>query len=292
MSEDSRPAWSQQFLASALKDLQSSGPLGGIDSVWAWGGSTGKGIKVAVVDSGIEAEHPAIGGQWHGGVIVNYDGRTRSRVRFEEDHERIDLYGHGTACAGIIHSIAPEAELYSVRVLGRDLTGRAYQFAGGLRWAIDNGMQVINLSLSTGREEYFGLFHELADDAYFKNCLLVSAANNVPGASYPSLYSSVLSVAAHDGQDPYTYYYNPSPPVEFGAPGIDVRVAWQNGSTVVTTGNSFAAPHIAGIVTLIRSKHPELTPFQIKTVLFATSANVRRGESRTLQDGTKVENLC
>jgi subtilisin family serine protease len=161
-------------------------------------------------------------------------------------------------------------------VLGRDLTGRAYQFAGGLRWAIDNGMQVINLSLSTGREEYFGLFHELADDAYFKNCLLVSAANNVPGASYPSLYSSVLSVAAHDGKDPYVFYYNPSPPVEFGAPGIDVRVAWQNGSSVVTTGNSFAAPHIAGIVTLIRAKHPELTPFQIKTALFSTSANARR----------------
>ncbi|HQJ51982.1 MAG TPA: S8 family serine peptidase, partial [Anaerolineae bacterium] len=148
--------------------------------------------------------------------------------------------------------------------------------AGGLRWAIDNDMQVINLSLSTGREEYFGLFHELADDAYFKNCLLVSAANNVPGASYPSLYSSVLSVAAHEGKDPYTFYYNPSPPVEFGAPGIDVPVAWQNGSTIVTTGNSFAAPHIAGIVTLIRSKHPELTPFQIKTVLFATSANAHR----------------
>lgn len=276
MSEELRPAWSQQFVASALRELKSTGPLGGIDATWAWGGSTGKGVKVAVVDSGIEAHHPAVGGQWRGGVIVNYDGRTRSRVRLEEDQERADLYGHGTACAGIIHSLAPDAELYSVRVLGRDLTGRAYQFAGGLRWAVENGMQVINLSLSTGREEYFGLFHQLADDAYFRNCLLVSAANNLPGASYPSLYSSVLSVAAHDGKDPYTFYYNPTPPVEFGAPGIDVRVAWQNGSTVVTTGNSFAAPHIAGIVTLIRAKHPELTPFQIKTVLFATSANARK----------------
>lgn len=276
MSEELRPAWSQQFVASALRELKSTGPLGGIDATWAWGGSTGKGVKVAVVDSGIEAQHPAVGGQWRGGVIVNYDGRTRSRVRLEEDQERADLYGHGTACAGIIHSLAPDAELYSVRVLGRDLTGRAYQFAGGLRWAVENGMQVINLSLSTGREEYFGLFHQLADDAYFRNCLLVSAANNLPGASYPSLYSSVLSVAAHDGKDPYTFYYNPTPPVEFGAPGIDVRVAWQNGSTVVTTGNSFAAPHIAGIVTLIRAKHPELTPFQIKTVLFATSANARK----------------
>ncbi len=277
MSDGVRPAWSQQFAAAALRELRAEGPLGGIDREWAWGGSTGRGVRVAIVDSGIEADHPAVGGQWRGGVIVSYDGRTRSKVRLENDGERIDLFGHGTACAGIIHSLAPEAELYSVRVLGRDLTGRAYQFAGGLRWAIDNGMDVINLSLSTSREEYYGLFHELADDAYFKNRLLISAANNLPGASYPSLYSSVLSVAAHEGQDPFTFYYNPSPPVEFGAPGIDVRVAWQNGSSIVTTGNSFAAPHIAGIVTLIRGKHAQLTPFQIKTVLFATADNARRG---------------
>ena len=275
MSEELRPAWSSQFAASALRELTSVGPLSGIDREWAWGGSTGRGVRVAIVDSGIEADHPAVGGQWRGGAIVSYDGRTRTKVRIEEDGEKIDLFGHGTACAGVIHSLAPEAELYSVRVLGRDLTGRALQFAGGLRWAIENGMQVINLSLSTSREEYYGLFHELADDAYFKNRLLVSAANNLPGASYPSLYSSVLSVAAHEGHDPFTFYYNPTPPVEFGAPGIDVRVAWQNKSTIVTTGNSFAAPHIAGIVTLIRAKHPELTPFQIKTVLFACAANTR-----------------
>jgi subtilisin family serine protease len=273
MSEEQRPAWSSQFVASALRELRATGPLGGIDREWAWGGSTGRGVRVAIVDSGIEADHPAVRGHWRGGVIVSYDGRTRNKVRVEEDDERRDLFGHGTACAGIIHSLAPGAELYSVRVLGRDLTGRALQFAGGLRWAIENGMQVINLSLSTSREEYYGLFHELADEAYFKNCMLVSAANNLPGASYPSLYSSVLSVAAHEGHDPFTFYYNPAPPVEFGAPGIDVRVAWQNGSTIVTTGNSFAAPHMAGIVTLVRSKHPELTPFQIKTVLFSCAAN-------------------
>jgi subtilisin family serine protease len=280
MSEELRPAWSSQFIASALRELTAAGPLGGIDSEWAWGGSTGRGVRVAIVDSGIEADHPAVGGQWRGGVNVSYDGRTRTKVRMEEDNERIDLYGHGTACAGIIHNLAPEAELYSVRVLGRDLTGRAYQFAGGLRWAIEHGMHVINLSLSTSRDEYYGLFHQLADEAYFKNSMLVSAANNLPGASYPSLYSSVVSVAAHEGHDPFTFYYNPSPPVEFGAPGIDVRVAWQNGSTIVTTGNSFAAPHIAGIVTLIRAKHPELTPFQVKSVLYSCAANTRP-ESRT-----------
>jgi subtilisin len=273
MSEELRPAWSSAFVASALRELTAVGPIAGISREWAWGASTGRGVRVAIVDSGIEVDHPAVGGQVRGGVIVSYDGRKRTKVRIEEDNEKIDLFGHGTACAGIIHNLAPEAELFSVRVLGRDLTGRALQFAGGLRWAIENDMQVINLSLSTSRDEYYALFHELADEAYFKNVMLVSAANNVPGASYPSLYSSVISVAAHEGHDPFTFYYNPAPPVEFGAPGIDVEVAWQDKATVVTTGNSFAAPHMAGIVALIRGKHPELTPFQIKTVLFSCAAN-------------------
>ncbi len=275
MSEELRPAWSSQFAAHALRELAAVGPLGGITRDWAWGGSTGRGVRVAIVDSGIELDHPAVGGQAQGGVIVSYDGRTRTKARIEEDREGRDLFGHGTACAGIIHALAPEAELYSVRVLSKDLTGRALQFAGGLRWAIDNGMHVINLSLSTSRQEYYALFHELADAAYFKGAVLVSAVNNVPAPSYPSLYSSVLSVAAHEGKDPFSFYYNPSPPVEFGAPGIDVEVAWQNKSTIVTTGNSFAAPHMAGIVTLIRGKHPELTPFQIKTVLYACASNDR-----------------
>ena len=231
---------------------------------------------MAVVDSGIEADHPALDGCVRGGVVVQYDERAKSRVRIVADNSPRDLFGHGTACAGIIHTLAPDAEVYSVRVLGKDLSGRALQFAGGLRWAIEHDMHVINLSLSTSMPEYYALFHELADEAYFKNVAVVSAVNNIPAPSYPSLYSSVISVAAHEGRDPFTYYYNPSPPVEFGAPGIDVEVAWVNKQYSVNTGNSFAAPHIAGLVALIRAKHPELTPFQVKTVLFACASNTRR----------------
>ena len=278
MTDTIRPAWSQQFTADAIRQLVTSGPLAQIDREWAWGGSTGKGVRVAVVDSGIEHDHPALEGCVRGGVVVEFDENAPANVRIDPDDLPSDVAGHGTACAGIIHSIAPEAELYSVRVLGRNMGGRAIQFAGGLDWAIDNGMQVVNLSLSTSLQQYFGLFHELADNAYFRNVVLVSAVNNIPAPSFPSLYSSVISVAAHEGQDPFSYYYNPSPPVEFGAPGIDVRVAWKDKQTLTSTGNSFAAPHIAGIVCLIRAKHPELTPFQIKTVLLACAANTSRRE--------------
>jgi len=277
MSEEIlRPAWSQHFTPEAIQEMVSQGPFAKITPEWAWGNSTGKGVRVAVVDSGIEYDHPVLENSVRGGVIVEYDAKSENQYRIKSESTPVDVSGHGTACAGIIHSIAPEAELYSVRVLGRNMGGRAIQFAAGLDWAIENDMQVVNLSLSTSLEEFFGLFHDLADQAYFKNMNLVSAVNNIPEASYPSLYSSVISVAAHDGKDPFTYYYNANPPVEFGAPGIDVEVAWNRKQYMTCTGNSFAAPHITGITALIRAKHPELTPFQVKTVLLACASNSRR----------------
>jgi len=276
MTESTLPAWSDAFTAESLRRLSVSGPLAEVTRDWAWGGSTGKGIKVAVIDSGIESDHPALEGSVAGGIGIEFDPSAENSLRYDTEEKPQDMFGHGTACASIIHSLAPEAEIYSVRVLGRDGKGRSLQFAAGINWAIENGMQVINMSLSTSRDDYYALFHRLADQAYFQGSMLVSAVNNVPAPSYPSQYSSVVSVAAHEDKDPFTYYYNPKPPVEFGAPGIDVRVAWNNKGYLVTTGNSFAAPHMAGIVALIRAKHAALTPFQIKSVLYACASNVER----------------
>jgi subtilisin len=273
--EKPRPAWSAQFAADAIRELALIEPLQELTREWAWGGSQGEGVKVGIVDSGIEHDHPALEGCVRNGVAIQWDVGTEQKVQIIEEMPTRDYCGHGTACAGIIHAIAPKTEIYSIRVLGKDLTAKALQFASGLRWAIDNGMNVVNLSLSTSKAEYYALFHELTDEAYFKNILLVSAVNNFPVASYPSLYSSVVSVAAGDTEDPLTYYYNPSPPVEFGAPGIDIEVPWLNKSTCVTTGNSFAAPHLSGIIALILGKHPQLTPFHVKTILYACASNMQ-----------------
>jgi subtilisin family serine protease len=120
------------------------------------------------------------------------------------------------------------------------------------------------------------VLHELADRAYFRSIILVAAANNLPLPTYPALYASVISVAACEGGDAKVFYYNPNPPVEFGAPGIDVRVAWLNGGYITATGNSFAAPHLSGIVARILAKHPELTTFDMKVILRALAANVAR----------------
>lgn len=264
-----RPAWSWKFSGQAIPRLDPTAGLDDLTQEWAWGGSTGAGVRVAVIDSGIDATHPGVG-PVQGYVAV---GESEEGPTFDPaPHD--DAYGHGTACAGIIRALAPDCELYSVKVLGPALSGSGRVFAAGLRWALDHGMRVCNLSLGTTKRDFFGVLHELADDAYFRGTLLVTAANNVPIPSFPSVFASVVSVASHDVKDPSVFYYSPGSPVEFGALGIDVRVPWQDGQWITATGNSFAAPHITGMVARILGKHPELTPFQVKTVLRALASNV------------------
>jgi subtilisin len=265
------PAWSEPFVGER-GGLDRLAPLRSIDRAWAFGGVDGSGVTVAVIDSGVERAHPAVGGRLVESVRVEPGDDEPVVV---DDLEAIDVVGHGTACAGIIHGLAPGADIISVRVLGQDNRGRGAVFAAGLEWAIAHGAAVVNLSLSSKSEAMFGTFHDLADRAYFANVLLVCAANNVPAPSYPSLFASVISVAAHDVADPWTWFYNPHPPVEFGAYGVDVPVAWRDGARMVATGNSFAAPHIAGLAALIRARHPAATPFEVKAILAATANGAR-----------------
>jgi subtilisin family serine protease len=262
------PAWSEPFVEGRRDGLDRLRPIGLVDRDLAFGGSDGDGVTVAIIDSGVDGTHPAVGGRLVASVKVEM-GEDGPEVA--EDPERLDVVGHGTACAGIVHALAPAAELVSVRVLGPDNRGKGAIFATGLEWAIERGASVVNLSLSSRSEALMGAFHDLADRAYFANVLLVCAANNVPGPSYPSLFASVVSVAAHDVPDAWTWFYNPRPPVEFGARGVDVEVAWRDGGSIIATGNSFAAPHIAGLAALIRAKHPAATPFEVKAMLAATA---------------------
>src|SRR5262249_26038559 len=147
--------------------------------------------------------------------------------------------------------------------------------------AIGEGFDVINMSLSTGKPQFHLALHELADRAYFRRCVIVASAHNMPVRSYPWPFASVISVASHDGQDPMTYFYNPAPPVDFYARGLRVPVAWTGGKQATSTGNSFATPHMTGISALVLSKHPLLTPFQLKSVLYLAARNVAIPEGGT-----------
>ena len=270
--EEELPAWSLPADAVGRIAIQMEWPAR-VDRDWAWGGSTGKGVRVCILDSGIEAGHPLIGdvqGQWSVAIGPN------DEAVVSED-EQGDACGHGTACAGIVRSLAPDVELYSVRVLGAGYTGSGPVLLAGLRWAVEQGYDVINMSLSTTKQKFASLLHQLADSAYFRRTMLVASAHNMPVESYPWRFSSVISVGSHDQPDPFAYFYNPTPPVEFFARGVDVEVAWTGGGRLVCTGNSFATPHIAGIAALMLSKHRELTPFQLKSLLYLTASNVGGG---------------
>jgi subtilisin family serine protease len=237
-----------------------------------WKGRTGRGVRVAVVDSGIDTEHPDLKGKVKESVeAVAQEGR----IDFVPSTSG-DQAGHGTACAGIIASVAPEVELYSVKVLGPKASGSGDMFLVGLDYAIKQKFKVINLSLGTTKRDFFGPLHELLDRAYQSGCVVVSAANNLPYPSYPSIFSSsVVSVVKRSGDDPFNFGYRYGQVIELVAPGVEVKTTWPGGGYRQLTGNSFACPYIVGIIALIVEAYPNLTPFQVKSILFTIAQRNR-----------------
>jgi subtilisin family serine protease len=263
------PAWSLPAAAAENIGVTVEWPER-VTRDWAWGGSTGEGVRVCILDSGVEAGHELVGHVDQAvAVSIGEDGEP-----VVDDDVEGDLCGHGTACAGIVRELAPDARVFSVRVLGAGFTGTGTVLLAGLRWAVDQGFDLINMSLSTTKRNFAEILHELADRAYFRRTVVVASAHNMPVESYPWRFSSVISVGSHEEPDPLAYFYNPNPPVEFFARGVGVEVAWLGGSRIRATGNSFATPHMTGICARILSKHPELTPFQLKSVLYLTADNV------------------
>lgn len=265
-------AWSEYFEPDRLQPFPAL-PLPGADAAqWAWGGSDGTGARVAVVDSGIDATHPAVG-EVAGSVAFEPDESAEWGHRAVQTQAR-DLAGHGTACAAIIRALAPGAEIWSVRVLGESMRGRAAVLAAALEWVVEQGFDVANLSLSTANKDWFADLHRLVDAAFFRGTVMVSALNNVFKPTYPSEFASVVSVATA-GPPGTPLAYNVTPPAEFGAPGTDVPVAWLDGATATVSGNSFAAAHVSGLAALVRAKHPGLPPHAVKAALAAAARNAR-----------------
>jgi subtilisin len=264
------PAWS--LAADQARAIEQPSWPARMTREWAWEGATGAGVRVAIVDSGVELDHPLVGPVQRSVAIGDPE-----KDEVLDDSEG-DLCGHGTACAGIVRSLAPDCEIISVRVLGAGYTGSGPVLMAGLEWAVEQGFDVINMSLSTTKRKFSEFLHELADEAYFGGTVIVASAHNMPVESFPWRFSSVLSVGSHDQSGPLTFFYNPNPPVEFFAPGLDLDVPWLGGGTLRCSGNSFATPHISGICARILSKHPQLTPFQLKSVLHAVASNVHEEE--------------
>lgn len=231
-----------------------------------WRICTGKGVTVAIIDSGVDGTHSDLAGH----VVESVEARVEKNKVIFDLSDAGDSAGHGTACAGIIGRIAPDAKVASIKVLGAGGLGDGQVFLAGLEYAIKKRYKVINLSLGTTKPQFFSPLHDLLDRAYQAGCIVVAAANNLPQPSFPSVFSSsLISVIKSEQTDSYKFGFHYGEVIELTAPGVNVRTAWPGGGYRNLTGNSFACPHITAIVALLLENHPHMTPFQVKSALYA-----------------------
>lgn len=226
----------------------------------------GSGIKVAIIDSGIETSHPRLAGiQLVDDLAIRIDG---PRLRVVPGEGR-DVFGHGTAVAGIFRSLAPEAKIGSIRVLGHDNTSRTAVIQRAAEEALDRGYQILNCSFGCGVPKQVLQYKAWVDEAYLKGTHIVAACNNEDFSreEWPAYFPSVISVNMARTVDENVFYYRCGTLIEFAARGVDVNVLWCGGAEKVVTGSSFAAPRLAALVAKLLSIYPELGPLQTKAIL-------------------------
>ncbi len=231
---------------------------------------TGRDVKVAIIDSGIETEHPKIR-RVAGGIGLTV--KSGERVIQQPDHA--DCAGHGTACAGIILKKAPDAELYSIRIFDETLSADGHALVAAIQWATEQGVDVINLSLGTTDAAYKEVISEACQRAVEAGVILIAAEHNDGVPSYPANLPEVIGVTGGKIYDRYGYYYRPSNTIECVARGDEQRVCWKDGREIMISGTSYAAPHITGIVALIREAYPNAALKEVREMLKANAQDER-----------------
>jgi len=226
--------------------------------------------KIAIIDSGIDISHPSIG-MIAGGVniSINKDGH------FTYSEEGTDCVGHGTACAGIIRKKAPDAALYSVRIFDESLMADGRALIAAIHWCIDNEMDVVNLSLGTTDVTFKKSLQKVCRKAVDAGVILIAAESNEGGESYPAVFPEVIGVTGGAIYEPDGFYYRKDQRIECVARGDEQRVCWLNGKHIMTGGNSFAAPHITGIIAHLLEQHPKCSVQDIRLLLKEKALNER-----------------
>jgi subtilisin len=227
----------------------------------------GRGIRIAVLDSGVEWDHPDL-----------KDVKIADDLCMEEDMgvleakpgERTDLFGHGTAVASIIHEMAPEAEIGSFRVLDAHNQSQSEMICFGARLALERGYHILNCSFGARLKSQILMFKDWVDDAYLGGIHVVAACNNddFRKPEWPGDFASVITVNMLDTPQRDMIFRNPAGTlVEFAALGVNVTVPWKGGIRREATGSSFAAPRAAGLLARMLSIFPNTSPLQAKSLL-------------------------
>lgn len=224
--------------------------------------SDGAGVKVAIIDTGIDPQHPLFQSRIVGGKdYVSYDDDPTDQpdgIDNDGDGQIDEAYGHGTHVAGLVAIAAPRAQLLVVRVLDSDGRGDVAAVTAGLRWSIDHGARVINMSLGMLRPSL--CIETLLSQAQAAGVVVVCSAGNWGAESpqeYPAVSPNVIAVAATDVDAhpaPFTSYGDF---VTLGAPGVAIRSAYPGGGWRLWSGTSMSTPLVAGTAALLLSIHPD-----------------------------------
>ncbi|MBI4376744.1 MAG: S8 family peptidase [Elusimicrobia bacterium] len=242
-----------------------------VNAMAAWPRSQGAGVKVGVVDTGIDPNHPDLKGRVKGG-----HNSLDKNAPWHDDHF------HGTHVAGIIAAelngygvagVAPQADLYAVKVLTKDGSGSLFSIMDGIIWCAQNGINVINMSLGAAQEIPF---LQMALQMAAQQSTIVCAAGNGDGkgnsspVGYPAKYEECIAVSALDQNDGITRWSSRGPEVDFIAPGLQVPstvpLSHDPSGVKAYSGTSMATPHVSGLAALAVSLGAA-TPDQVRSAL-------------------------
>lgn len=244
----------------------------------AWGNSQGKGIRVGVVDTGIDFNHPDLKPNYVGGVSFVPGAPTP-----------MDDNSHGTHCAGTIAAaingagvvgVAPQASLYAAKVLDKNGSGQFSWVIAGIDWCIQHKMHIVSMSLGGGSAP--SALQAICNTAWAKGLLLVAAAGNagppVPPATssvgFPAKYMNVIAVSAIDSSNVIAPFSSRGAEVDLCAPGVNVLSTVPGGGYGTKSGTSMACPHVSGVAALTWGAHRFSNNEQIWNLLASTVDNL------------------
>ena len=242
-------------------------PVGMTRPMELTGSSTGKGVRLAVIDSGVNTLHPGISPTVHSLIVREENHRARCHEALP-----VDKIGHGTACANIIRGYAPDVEIWSIRIFLERLAAPTRFLVEGIRWCVEHGMHLANISLGTTEEQDFPHLEQICWEAC-KNDIVLVAADHARGCvSYPAHLPSVIGVGAMKTGDGGRYVYQSSGSVQFYGRGDRQLVAWSHPQYAWKRGSSLAAAHITGRAALIKEERPDASLEEVCGVLIANAA--------------------
>lgn len=225
-------------------------------------------VKVAVIDSGIDATHERCLGRVEKSWLYRSDGSGHF-TEVSGLPVNNDRGGHGTAVAGIICAIAPNASIIDIGVLDEHGVSNGASLIEAMRLALRSGARIINMSLNCIRKYKYEL-NELCEEAYRNGQIVVAAKRNIPlvdDLGFPAEITSCISVDLCGKGNPYDFSYTGTPPIEFAAHGESILAPKSGGGYIYLSGTSFATPIISAMIALMLGKHPNLTVFEIKALL-------------------------